>query len=155
MTTPGPPYPPTTGLVARAWLALVLPDAVRVGDALPAPDAALRTVGFVRTDTTGGGVDLYVPMNHPIVSAECWVAPPKDGSSLVPWNAAERLAGWVIAATYAPAFMGVVVDLTPFGAYAPARVHTVNALSVPRKGPDDPGNYARFDIDLDITWTGA
>lgn len=150
---PAPSYAPTTDLVSLAWLRLAVPY-VRVDDQLPAPDQALRTVGFIRAVTVGGSMDRDVPFRRPVVTAECWVAPPKDGSLIVQWNAAGRLAQWVIDATDDRELMGVLVDLTGFGAYSPARVHTVIADPEPRR-VEDPGKYARYDVDLQINWTAA
>lgn len=152
---PAPPYKPTTDLVARAWLQRAVPY-VRVGDKLPpASDETLRKVGFIRVlGPVGGGRDVDLPFNHPVVTAECWVAPPTSENPIVQWNAAGRVARWVVDATDDRALMGQAVDLTAFGAYAPARVHTVVALSVPQR-VEDPGKYARFDVDLQIHWTDA
>lgn len=153
---PGPPYPPFTDLVARGWLRLALPF-VDVGDRLPKPSPALRAVGFIRTVTVGGNVDVDVPLRRPIVTAECWVAPAVEGQGqdYEPWNAAGGLAQWVIDATYRRELMGVEVDLTDFGAYRPARVHTVIANPEPRRVEGDPGHFARYDVDLQINWTAA
>jgi len=153
VTSPGTPYRPHTLLVARGWLELATPEAVRVGDGLPKADDALRQVGFVRVATAGGSPSVENPMRHPVVAAECWVAPPKEGSQLTPWNAAARLAEWVIAATSTPQLQGRLVDLTGYGAYSPARVHTVVALTEPRRVEGDPSNYARFDLDLHFHWS--
>lgn len=149
---PAPPYSPTTDLVSRAWLRLAVPY-VRVDDQLPKPDAALRSVGFIRAVTVGGGMDLDVPLRRPMVTAECWVAPSEESLN-VAWNAAGRLAQWVIDATDNRALMGRLVVLTAFGAYSPARVHTVVATSEPQR-VEDPGRFARYDVDLQINWTAA
>lgn len=151
---PAPPYAPTTDLVSRAWTRLAVPY-VRVDDRLPKPDQELRTVGAIRLLTVGGGAELYVPMRRPVVTAECWVAP-AEGSQEPPWNAAGRLAQWVLDATYKPELMGVLVDLTQFGAYLPARVHTVSAANEePRRVENDPANYARYEVDLQFAWTAV
>lgn len=154
MTAPAPagPYAPTSELVGRAWLALAVPY-VRVGDELPQPtDELMRTVGFIRTQVVGGSKDRDVPFRRPVLTAECWVAPTAEDA--VRWNRAGRLAQWVMAAVDDPALMGRVVDLTAFGSYRPARVHTVIALGEPQR-VDDPGNFARFDIPLTVNWTGV
>lgn len=138
-------------LVAVAWLKLAVPG-IGVATSLPAVDSALRTGGFVRALTVGGSPDLYVPMRAPVVSAECWAAPAVDGSTKVPWGRANALAEAVVAATYNPALMGVELDL---GDYPSARVHTVVALSEPRRIENDPANWARYDVDLLFRWTAA
>ena len=150
---PAGPYEPTTELVARAWLALAVPY-VRVGDTLPPVDDVFKRAGFVRIVVVGGDRNRDVPLYRPVVRAECWVAPPAAGSTATPWNAALRLAGWVERATDDRALMGVKVELAAFGNYKPARVRTVNAIGVPQR-VQDPGGYARIDVDLNFNWTGV
>lgn len=150
---PAPPYEPTTELVARAWLAIAVPY-VNNGDELPPANAVLRTVGFIQTLTVGGSRDRDVPLFRPVIRCSCWVAPPEEGSEIEQWNAAGRLARWVVDATDNRAVMNRLVDLTAFGTYKPAHVRTVLALGVPRR-VEDPGHFARLDVDLQINWTGA
>lgn len=147
---------PTSGIVVRAWARSVLPPTVGVDRALPAEATEdMRSVGFVVGRTIGGGPDRWVPIREPVAGFECWVAPPANNNAIVQWNAAERLANWLIAAAYAHPVTGVVLDLAAlgFGAYRPARVLTILPVSEPREAPDDPSNYARFDIDMQINWT--
>lgn len=149
----GPLNPPTTDLVAQAWLRLAVPTA-RVGDAVPPADLALRTDGFIRTTAAGGAPNPYVPMREPVVAAECFVAPPEgSGVTKIPWNRAGSLASRVLQATFDPALQGRVIDLSSIGTYAPARVHTVTALDEPHRVEDDPDNFARYDLDLLFLWT--
>jgi hypothetical protein len=150
---PSGPLEPTTELVGRAWLALAVPY-VNVGDELPETDETMRTVGFLRTLTVGGSRDRDVPFWRPVVRVECWVAPPVEGSEFEQWNAAGRLAKWVVDATDDRALMHRLVELTAFGEYKPARVRTVLALGIPRR-VEDPGHFARLDVDLQINWTGV
>jgi hypothetical protein len=154
VTTPPPPYAPHTRLVARGWLELALPT--EVVDALPPADkvtAKMRELGLVRVRPLSGQPSIENPMRHPVVTAECWVPPPQVGSSIVQTNAAERLGGWVVAATQDLALMGRLVDLTAFGTYRPARVHTVVALTEPVLVEGDPNKYARTDVDLHFHWS--
>lgn len=150
---PAGPYEPTTELVGRGWLRLAVPY-VDVDDKLPAPTSTTRSVGFIRTLTVGGTRDRDVPLYRPVIRAECWVAPPTDGSPIVQWNAAARLAQWLLDATDKRELMHRRVELTAFGAYKPALVRTVLALGIPRR-VEDPGGYARMDVDLQFNWTGA
>lgn len=158
MTTPQR-NAPTSTLVARAWARSVLPAAVGVDRVLPATATAdMATVGFVVARVVGGGPDRDVPLREPVIGFECWVAPPADSPSIVQWNAAERLAGWLLQAAYdhpVTAVRLVFGDVlgAAFAAYRPARVLTVLPVSEPREAPDDPGNYARFDIDMQLNWT--
>jgi hypothetical protein len=147
------PLLPNTELVAMAWLRLAVE--VGVATTLPSDVAPLRTSGFVRVATIGGSPNRDVPMRAPVVAAECWAAPSTPGSSKPPWNRANGIAEQVVAATYDPALMGVLVDLSGVGDYSPARVHTVVALTEPRRIENDPGNFGRYDIDLLLSWTSA
>lgn len=143
---------PSTDLVASAWLRLAVPD-IGVATTLPADVTPLRTSGFVRVQTIGGSPNRDVPMRGPVVAAECWAAPATAGSSKPPWNRASGIAERIVAAMYDRALMNVLITLP--GDYGPARVHTVVALTEPRRIENDPGNFARFDIDLLFGWTAV
>lgn len=148
--------PPTSTIVCRAWLRSVLRAEVGVDRKLPPEaDANMRTYGFVVVMGVGGSPDIDVPLRRPVAGLRCWVAPPAADNSIVQWNAAERLAGWVIAAAYAHPVIGATVDprALGLGSYRPARVHTVIPVSEPREAPDDPSNYAGIDIDIQLNWT--
>lgn len=112
----------------------------------------MRANGYVRTSVVGGSPERYVPLRSPVVVAECWV-PPADGSHLPPWNRAGELAESVLAATYDRSLAPLLVDLSSVGNYAPARVLTVVALGEPRRVDGDPNNWARHELDLQLTWT--
>lgn len=154
MTTPL--YRPTTLLVSQAWLRLALPG-VRVASELPEKaDQALRTDGFLRTSTVGGGTDRYVPMRNPVIGVECWVAPDPAGGAdpeQTAWLIADQLGERLLAATFDRALQGVAIDLSAFGDYAPARVHDVIAVSDPDRNDSDPSDWSRVDLDLAFTWT--
>lgn len=144
---------PTTSVVGEAWLALAAPAGVRAGRSLPeATDQAFRDSGFVRVTPVGGNVDRDVPFRSPVVAAECWF-PPDPRTRAIPWDEAEQLANQLVAATFDPRWQGVLLDLP--GEFGPALVHTVIALGDPARVTDDPRDFARFDIDLQINWTGA
>lgn len=145
------PLLPTTDEVAQAWLRLAV-SGVRVDEELPtvAEHAALATVGAVRTVTVDGGLDRYVPVHLPVVTAECWVAV-VDGSRKRARGLAGQLGARLVAATFDPALMGVVVDLP--GDYGSARVHTVTALTDPELVDNEPSSWARYDVDLELLWT--
>lgn len=153
MTQPLLRHAPTSSLVARAWLRSVLPAQVGVDRKLPEqPTADMRSHGFVVLTGVGGSPDPDVPMRAPVLGLRCWVAP-TEKLDQQQWGAAERLAGWVLTATYEHPVTGLRLDLAAFGAYRPARVHTVVPLSEPREAPDDPGKYAAVDLDLHLFWT--
>ena len=145
---------PNTYLVAQAWLQLAVPGP-RVGDILPAADDALRTDGFLLPRIFPGAIGRYVPLRSPVVTVECWVAPPVGGSPQPPWNHAAQLAELVIAATYDRALANVLIDLSAVGGYALARVLTSYAVGDPQRMPNDPGGFARYDVDISLTWRAA
>ena len=138
-------------LISVSWLKLAVPG-VGVATTLPkvSDTPALRTDGFIRVLTVGGSPDLDNPWRQPVVTAECWAAPAVEGSDKPPWGRANSLAEAVIAACYDRALMDRVLDL---GAYPDVRVRTVVALSEPRRVENDPGNWARYDVDLLLTWS--
>lgn len=147
------PLHPITDVVSQAWLQLAAPG-VHVDDELPTVQnyPALRTVGAIRTVTIpGGGPEADVPMRHPVVTAECWVAP-SEVTAKTTWNRAGQLAGRLVAATYEPALMAVRLELP--GEYADVRVHTVIALTEPTR-VDEKSGWARLDLDLLFSWSVA
>lgn len=146
------PLLPTTSEVGKAWLMLATVGGVHVDDDLPtlAELPALATVGAIRLTGTGGSPDRYTPMRSPILTAECWVAA-SDTTRRRAWHLAGQLAERLVASTYDPALMGVVVDLP--GDYRSARVHTVTALSDPDRIEDEGSGWVRVDLDLELLWT--
>jgi hypothetical protein len=108
----------------------------------------------MRTAQVGGSPDRYVPMREPVVQVECWLPPPASGRQ-ASWARAEQLANRVVAATYDRSLMGRLIDLSTVGNYAPARVHTVIALSEPDPVEEDDSDWSRFDVDLEFRWTTA
>lgn len=148
---------PNTDLVSVAWLKRV-PKVqmwgVGVATKLPADDAILRTKGFIRTAVVGGTPDLNVRLRRPVVNVQCWAAPEVVGSSKVPWARAGQIAEWVWESTFDTDLMNVLLDMPQTG-YGQARVFTVNALSEPRRVEGDESGYARFDVDLEVNWTGV
>lgn len=145
---------PSSTVVAVGWFSLAVPD-VGVDRKLPSATNAMRSNGFVRIQLAGGSPDVDVASRSPVIAAECWVPPSAAGDSLAPWNQAEHLAERLIEATYDRTLMNVAVDLSGLGDYGPAHVFTVVALGEPRQGPDDPSNWARFDVTAQLTWIGA
>lgn len=146
-----PLHLPTTRYVAAGWLNLAVPG-VGVGVELPqAVDDDVRAKGFMRTANAGGSPGIYVQMRRPVVQVECWFPPPLKGQPASEARA-EQLANRVLVATYDGALMGQLLDLSRFGSYAPARVHTVVAISEPDE-VDEESDWARFDLDLLFRWT--
>lgn len=143
---------PSIDLVAPAWLRLVPGvDETKVATSLPSDVSALRTGAFVTIGNAGGTPNRDVPLRAPVLTASCWAAPATVGSTQVPWGRASDTAEAIEAATWDPALMDRLIDLTPRG-YAPARVLTVVALSEPARVTGDPSGFARYDIDLLVNW---
>ncbi|NUR09332.1 MAG: hypothetical protein HOQ45_20305 [Nocardioidaceae bacterium] len=142
---------PITRYVAAGWLQLAVPG-VGVDIELPEADSTVRQNGFIRTAAAGGSPDVYVPMREPVVQVECWFPPPASGMQ-ASWARAEQLANRVLSATYNGALMGRLIDLSTVGNYAPARVHTVTALSEPDAVEEDASDWSRFDVDLLFRWS--
>lgn len=144
---------PTSRLVAAGWLQMAVPG-VQVGKELPAASDELRANGFLRVPVVGGSVDQDVAFYSPVIGVQCWW-PPALRSEWNRWTRAEQLAARVVEATFDPALMGVVIDLSGLGDIGRARVHDVTALGIPQEGEDDPSDWGRYDVDLLINWTAT
>lgn len=142
---------PTTRLVAEAWLRLAVPGP-GVGRELPPASDQLRAAGFLRVAVVGGGIDPDVPFRQPVLQVECWWPPPlrREWSHTI---RAEQMANRLLAATFDRALMGRDINLTSVGTYGPARVHTVTALSEPDEVEEDESDWARFDLDVSVSWS--
>lgn len=153
---------PTTTLVAVGWLKMAVPGPA-VGTDLPDPDdpaqaaayVAMQTDGFLRIANVGGSPDLYLPMRAPVEQVECWFPPPAGRTAGAARSRAEQLANRVLNATYDPALMGQVIDLSTVGSYAPVRVHTVSAFTEPDEVEADKSDWSRFDVDIELLWSAA
>lgn len=148
-------HPPSARLVGEAWVQLALPD-VEVGATIPkASDLAVQNTGFVRVSVVGGYPGTYLPTRDSVIGAECWLAPRTANGADASWGRAEDLGERLLNATHDRRLWPITVDLSSVGSYAPAKVHTVRALGEPQRVEDDPSGWARVDVDLLITWTGA
>lgn len=147
------PLLPTTRLVVAGWLQLAAPG-VQVATAVPEASDTLRAAGFLQVVTgVGGGPDRDVPTYRaPITQVSVWW-PPALRAEFSHWHRAEQLAEKLVAATDDRALTGVLIDLSTVGAYGAARVHDVTAVSEPDPVEDDPSDWARYDLDLALTWS--
>lgn len=150
---------PTSTIAALAWLKSVLTAEVTVVRALPAEaDVTVpqRTGGFVvpRVVGGGGGAD-EAPIREPVLGVQCWMPPPTVSSSIVQLNAAELLGNRVWNAARQDPPTGYILDpaAAGLGNYRRVWVRTVVPLGEPREIPNDPSNYARFDLDMQFHWT--
>ncbi|WP_354643862.1 hypothetical protein [Kitasatospora camelliae] len=136
----------TTELVAEAWLKGAVGDIVATK--LPRDNTTWAASGFVTVGTTGGNTGLYVPLRSPALTVTCWAVAPS--SNRPPWNKANVLAETIVAATFDHANTPRLLTL-PAG-YPHARVLTAYPAYEPRRIPDDPGSYARYDLGLVLNW---
>lgn len=140
---------PVTDLVAVAYLRTVPElDPALISTTLP-KDINAWADGFVQVVGIGGAPGIYVPLHASIVNVSCWAANMASGKP--PWNKANQLAEHIKAECLN--HIPKTLDLTSFGDYAPARVHTAFFVVGPRRVPSDEGSYARYDGDMQLNWT--
>jgi hypothetical protein len=144
----------TTPLVTVAWLAS-LPgfSSAMVGGVLPRPDDSgvlpWATTGFVQaTIPVGGGTDMYVPLNSPVMQIDCWAA--QSNSDLPPYAKANALAETIRWACLGDT--GMQGALTLRDGYAQARVKSAYLVSEPKPVYGDEADFARYLINLALTW---
>jgi hypothetical protein len=101
------PLPPTTPVVAMAWLRSITGLENIVASDLPEvakwADTGFVTVGPVvggggALSAAVSGAELYAPLRHPIVQVDCWAA--FRNSKKINHGSATRLAELVLNATY-------------------------------------------------------
>lgn len=151
---------PNIDLVGVTWLRAVPGMPVNsVATALPKVNGevdvtALRSGGFARWRSGMGGSSGASGLRRPVGTVECWAAP-DPGSSQVPWGRASDLAETIYAVANDEHHSLHRVRLTLPHGYGDVLVHSVNALGEPVKVEGDPSGFARFDVDLEINWTGV
>lgn len=149
---PAPPYYPTSGLVAVAWLGQRVPGVSPAGVATSLPRELTWTEqGFVQATVVTGAPDVDVQLRRPTVQVDCWATSATPGTVKPPIAKAFRLAELIMHATAndVQAFGGVVT--LPAG-YLPARVLSVYPITEPAEVADDPAGYARVTFDLALDW---
>lgn len=143
----------TPELVAEAWLKSVLGDIVATTLPKTRSDGTLSwaDTGFVTLVTAGGSPNIYVPIRDPAVGVTCWAANP--GSQKPPWGKASNLAETIVAATLDHPNVPKTALALP-GGYPDVQVKSAYVTGDPRRIPDDPSSYARYEIPgLVIAWT--
>lgn len=139
---------PTNELVAVAWLKAAVPYlGSRVATDLPQDNSSWAASGFTTVSGVSGDPHIELPVSRPLVSVECWGVSPNGGR--LPWNLASQQAEQIKAATRGSTGRWVTM---PSG-YDPARVIQVIPRSEPRRTPNDVGNYAHLQMDVEIWWT--
>jgi hypothetical protein len=149
------PLPPTTPVVAMAWLRSITGLENIVASDLPEvakwADTGFVTVGPVvggggALSAAASGAELYVPLRHPIVQVDCWAA--FRNSKKINHGSATRLAELVLNATYTD----FPVSVTLPAGVAPVHLTPVYPVSEVRGPIPDPNNYAHYQLDLHIGW---
>jgi hypothetical protein len=149
------PLPPTTPVVAMAWLrsipgleSIVASDLPEVGKWV---DTGFVTVGpgvggGGALSAVNSGAEIYAPLRHPIVQVDCWAA--FANSKKINHGVASCLAETVLNATYTD----FPPEITLPAAVAPVHLTPVYPVSDVRGPIPDPNNYAHYQIDLHIGW---
>jgi len=142
---------PNSELVAVAWVRGVpgIP-AGAVGTTLPG-DSNAWPDGFVQIGVVGGSPGRDVPERRPVLQLDFWAA----GGSRPAWGRANQLAERIVEHCYS----STVSAATPVqrfvalpAGYLGARVQTAEVLREPRRLPADEARYARYSLDLLLTW---
>jgi PKD repeat protein len=141
---------PNAEQVAVRWLQGVNGiTAGMVATTLPRDNSTWAASGFVRVDSiVGGEVDAETGYRSAVASITLWAA--NSGSGRPPWWKAARL-GELIAADCEPPARGHRL-LTIGTGYRNARVMSAAPRNDPRRLPGDPGSYAKYQMDLSLSW---
>lgn len=136
--------------VAVRWLQGVNGiTASMVATTLPRDNNTWAASGFVRVDgVVGGEIDAETGYRTSVASLTLWAATPSSGRP--PWWKAARLGSRIIA-DCAPPGRGHRL-LTIGTGYRNVRVVGAVPLGDPRRVPSDPGAYARYQMDLSLSW---
>jgi hypothetical protein len=142
---------PVTDIVAMALIRSIFGiDPTKVGTTLP-KNVNNWADGFVQVVTVGGTPNIYVPLDGSVVAVSCWAT--NIGSGKPPWGKANQLAAIIQRDCIKHETYPRTLDLTMFGNYLPARVHSAYFVTEPHRIPSDEASYARYDGDLQINWT--
>lgn len=138
---------PNSDLVVATWLGgLAGLNSQMVVSTLPQDNTTAAASGLVQYTVVGGSPNVYLPQNAPVVRIDCWAL--NAGSVRPPWGKANQLAEIVKANSYlAPPRLVTL----PSG-YTGARILSIVPLSEPRRVLGDPGNFARYTMDLRLFW---
>ena len=142
---------PTIDIVAIALIReLTGIPASRVDTTLP-KDTIIWADGFAQGVGISERSGMYVPLHASLINVSCWAT--NIGSSKPPWGKANQLAETVKVLCLEHSNFPITLDLSAFGGYASARVHSAYFITEPHRIPSDEGSFARYDGDLEIHWT--
>lgn len=142
---------PNTELVAVAWLGTI--DGLSpnmVATQLPSDATSWSRTGFITLRTTGGAPSIYTPLRSPVLSVDAWATNVNSGKP--PWFQANGLMELIDAGCRAD---NAQRWLTLPGNYMAARVTTAYFTGEPQRVYTDPGNYARYVVNLQLHWVAA
>lgn len=148
------PLIPTDELVAVAWIKAALGLTNGVSTNLPDPPWGDTDDTWLQVMQIGGSAATDVPMMDAAVSVNAFA---HTANSLKPaWNKANHLLQRLLIATYQtqrPPSNRVEVEMP--GDFGEAIVCAVRPLSLPRRIPSDPSQYAVYNMDIGIMWYPA
>lgn len=161
---------PNSELVAAGWLASISGwSSAVVGTTLPrlasqGPLPSWATTGFATVAVVGGTPAALMPVAEPVISINCWAvnasvagAPtgPINVSNKPPWGDAAQLAEQIRAAAYVLDKNTARSVAMPVPGYAHATVMGAQLLIEPRRMPADIAGYARYQMDVRLTWAAG
>lgn len=151
---------PTDELVTVAWIGSIPGLSLQmVATQLPEPltkhgqpaDWVARGRGFVTVAVAGGGPDPNLPISRPVMQVDCWAV--EHGSNKPPWGIANRLAETIRLAALDRVGSHRTVAITVRGVdYPPAAVTEAAVRTAPRRTYGDVGDYACYQMDLELAW---
>jgi hypothetical protein len=139
-------------LVAISWIGSIPGLSTQmVATQLPDDQTKWAASGFIVVSTIGGIIDPYLPVNLPVMQVDCYAVTP--GSNKAPWFKANNLAMIIQRACWDRFHFNRLLTLKAGNASYPAATVTSAYLTTPpRRIYDDPGDYARYQTDLALTW---
>jgi hypothetical protein len=142
---------PSAFVVAQAWLSEVVGiPADRVASTLPDVEK-WATTGFVTVSSAGGSPHPALPVLAPVVTLACWWANPASARPQL--GKAAGVAALIEHAAVSPLpELGALSTRDP---YRDVRLLEARMIQHPTEVPGDPSGYARYDLDVMLTWALA
>lgn len=143
---------PSSDLVAVAWLSTISGmTADVVASQLPADQSQWSANGAIVATVIAGSPDPDINIAKPVVQVDCYAVNPK--SAKPPWPKASGLAEQVRYAVYDHPSHGRRLALGSGSVvYPSARVIGARITVEPRRLWGDGGDFARVQLDLQLTW---
>lgn len=121
------------------------------GQGGPAPWVA---TGFATVAVVGGGPDAYLPVSRPVYQVDLWAVLPGSGDP--PWEFARALATAIVLDARERTVPARVLTIIANGVtYPPATVRSAIVVTAPRRIYGDPGDAARYSMDLSLDWVAV